>query len=176
MGTLRRTKVELMGLVERVIAMYEEGCTLDKIEETLRSEGYDISRESIRLTLKKNKAIAKDLEKARQETKLLIDTIRSSPGADVNEATVDFLIAKAFDFVKKIEEASFEDLPEVAKFLRDLTRTKTDLVKLRMNYQQVYTRAKDDFMAELKKVIYDKNPDLYEQLFEIASHMEAPCE
>lgn len=175
MGGLRRSKAEFLGLVERVVQMYEDGHTLEQIEEALRSEGYDISRESIRLTLKKNKAIAKDLEKSRRETELLIDTIRSKPGADVNEAAVDFLMAKAFDFVKRIEEASFEDLPEVAKFLKDLTKTKTDLVKLRMDYQKVYNRAKDDILKELQEAL-ENRPDLYEQIFTVVSNLEAPCE
>ena len=93
---LRRTKAELYGIVEKVVKMYEGGMTLEDIEESLREEGYQISRESIRRTLKKNKTIAKELQKAREETAQLIDVIRSKPATDVNEASADFLIAKAF--------------------------------------------------------------------------------
>ena len=70
----------------------------------------------------------------------------------------------------------FEDLPELAKFVKDITKVKTDLVKQRMDYQSLYARARDDFMAQLKTVLYRDNPTLYEKLFELASHMEVPCE
>ena len=173
---LRRTKAELYGIVEKVVKMYEGGMTLEDIEECLREEGYQISRESIRRTLKKNKTIAKELQKARDETAQLIDVIRSKPATDVNEASADFLIAKAFEYVKTIEARDFEDLPELAKFVKDITKVKTDLVKQRMDYQTVYARARDDFMVQLKTVLYRDNPALYEKLFELASHMEVPCE
>ena len=173
---LRRTKAELYGIVEKVVKMYEGGMTLEDIEESLREEGYQISRESIRRTLKKNKTIAKELQKAREETAQLIDVIRSKPATDVNEASADFLIAKAFEYVKTIEAMDFEDLPELAKFVKDITKVKTDLVKQRMDYQSLYARARDDFMAQLKTVLYRDNPTLYEKLFELASHMEVPCE
>ena len=42
--------------------------------------------------------------------------------------------------------------------------------------QTVYARARDDVMAQLKTVLYRDNPTLYEKLFELASHMEVPCE
>lgn len=177
MGNLRRSKAELLGLVGRIVKMFnEDGRTLEEIEEILRTEGYDISRESIRLTVKKNKTIAKELEKARKETEVLINTIRERPATDVNEATADFLIAKSFEFVKKIEAVDFQDLPELAKFIKDITKVKTDLVKQRMDYQTIYLRARDDFMGQLKAILYKDRPELYDELFQIAAGMEVPCE
>lgn len=176
MANMSRTKVELLGLVQRVVAMYEdEKLSIAEIEERLRGEGYDISRESIRKTVKKNRTIARELEKARAETAALIDTIRSNPSTDVNEATADFLIAKSFEFVKQIEEVDFKDLPELADFLKKMTKVKTDIVKQRMDYQKIYGRAKDDILAELQKAL-EGRPELYEQIFEVVSHLEAPCE
>lgn len=176
MANLSRTKAELLGLVERVVDMYEKDhMTIEKIEAALRSEGYDISRESIRKTVKKNKTIARELEKARTETEALINTIRSNPATDVNEATADFLIAKSFEFVKQIESVDFKDLPELADFIKKITKVKTDIVKQRMDYQKVYNRAKDEIMGELQKAL-ENRPDLYEQIFTIVSQLEAPCE
>lgn len=176
MGNMSRTKAELLGLVERVVDMYEKDhMTIEKIEAALRSEGYDISRESIRKTVKKNKTIARELAKARTETEALINTIRSNPATDVNEATADFLIAKSFEFVKQIEAVDFKDLPELADFIKKITKVKTDIVKQRMEYQKVYNRAKDEIMGELQKAL-ENRPDLYEQIFTIVSQLEAPCE
>lgn len=174
--SLRKTKAELLGLVGRIVKMFnEENLTLEQIEETLRGEGYDISRESIRKTVRTNRQISKQLENARKETEALINTIRSNPATDVNEATADFLIAKAFEFVKQIESVDFKDLPEMADFIKKITKVKTDIVKQRMDYQKVYNRAKEDILAELQKAL-ENRPDLYEQIFTIVSALEAPCE
>lgn len=176
MTNLRRSKAELYDIVDRIIKMFEEDhLTTQEIEYRLRNEGYNISREAIRRTVKKNRTIAKELAKARSETEVLIDTIRSNPATDVNEATTDFLIAKSFEFVKTIESVDFDDLPELAKFIKDITKIKTDIVKQRMNYQQVYNRAKADILNELQKAL-EKNPDVFNSIFELISHMEAPCE
>lgn len=174
--SLRRSKAEMMDLVTRIVSMYDKDhMTLQQIEETLRGEGYHISREAIRLSIKKNKTIARDLEKTRIETQQLIDTIRSNPSADINEATADFLIAKAFEFTKQIEYLDFENLPQLADFIKKMTKVKTDIVKQRMDYQTVYNRAKEDIMAELKKAL-EGAPEIYEKLFNLISAMEAPCE
>lgn len=176
MGKMSRTKVELLGLLERVVKMYnEDHMTIEDIEEALRGEGYDISRESIRKTVKKNRTIARELEKARTETEALINTIRSNPATDVNEATADFLIAKVFDFTKQIDAVDFKDLPELADFVRKITKVKTDIVKQRMDYRKLYERAKDDILLELQKAL-EARPELYEQIFTVVSAMEAPCE
>lgn len=176
MGNMSRTKAELLGLVERVVSMYEERhMTIVDIEAELRAEGIDISRESIRKTVKKNRTIAKELERARAETEALINTIRSNPATDVNEATADFLIAKSFEFVKQIESVDFKDLPELADFIKKITKVKTDIVRQRMEYQKVYNRAKEEILGELQKAL-ENRPELYQQIFEIVSTMEAPCE
>lgn len=173
---MSRTKVELLGLLERVVKMYnEEGMSCEAIESELRNEGYDISRESIRKTVKKNRTIVSELKKARAETEALIDVIRANPATDVNEATADFLMAKTFEFTKQIEEVSFKDLPELADFVKKMSKVKTDIVKQRMEYRKVYERAKEDILLQLQKAL-EARPELYEQIFNVVSVMEAPCE
>lgn len=173
---LRRSKAEMLGLVERIVKMFnDEKKTLAEIERILREEGYEISREAIRLTVKDNKKIAAELEQARAETEQLIDSIRSNPATDVNEAAVDFLIAKAFAFVKQIESVDFSNLPELADFIRKISKVKTDIVKQRMEYQKVYNRAKEDILHELQKAL-EGNPELYGMIFDLVEKMEAPCE
>lgn len=99
-----RSKAELLDIVERVCAMHSEQLmTFIDIEAQLRSEGIDISRESIRRTVKTNKTIAKELMKTRAETTALINTIRDNPATDTNESTLDYLIGKAFQYTKTIE-------------------------------------------------------------------------
>ncbi len=169
-----RSKAELHDLVSRIVSMYEDDkMTLVEIEQELRDEGIDISRESIRRTVKSNKQIARELMKTREETTLLINAIRDNPATDTNEATLDYLIGKAFEYTKTIESVEFADLPELAKFVRDMTRAKTQIVKMRMDYQALFERVKEELLKDLQRAL-EGNPELYSQLFAIVNNMEAP--
>lgn len=169
-----RSKAELLDIVERVCTMHEEKMmTFVEIEEKLRSEGIDISRESIRRTVKSNKRIAKELMKTREETTALINTIRDNPATDTNEATLDYLIGKAFQYTKTIESVEFSDLPELAKFIKDMTRAKTQIVRMRMDYQAMFQKVKEGVLKDLQRAL-EGNPDLYNQLFTIVNNLEAP--
>ena len=175
MANMRRTKAELLGIVERIVDMFQSrGMTCEDIEKELKNDGIDISRESIRRTVKKNKTIARELEKARAETEQLINTIRERPSTDMNEASVDFLIAKVFEYTKTIEGMDFQDLPDLAKFIKDISKVKTDIVKQRMEYQKVYMRAKDDIIKQLQQAL-NGNP-IWDELMNIVMSLEAPVE
>ncbi|MGP1418341.1 MAG: phage protein Gp27 family protein [Sphaerochaetaceae bacterium] len=169
-----RSKAELLGLVERIVSMHsEQHITCKDIEETLRSEGYDISRESIRRTVKSNKSIASELMKTREETVALIDAIRDNPATDTNEATLDFLISKAFEYTKSIEDLNFKDLPELAAFISKMTRAKTQIVKQRLEYSQVFDRAKGELIAQLQRAL-EGDAELYKRMKILVESMEAP--
>lgn len=169
-----RSKAELLDLVERVCVMHSEKMmSFADIETELRSEGIDISRESIRRTVKSNKMIARELMKTREETTALINTIRDNPATDTNEATLDYLIGKAFQYTKTIESVEFSDLPELAKFIKDMTRAKTQIVRMRMDYQALFAKVKEGVLKDLQRAL-EGNPDLYNQLFTIVNNLEAP--
>lgn len=171
-----KSKAELLGLVERIVKMYsEEHVTCKNIEEVLRSEGYDISRESIRRTVKSNKNIADELMKTREETVALIDAIRDNPATDTNEATLDFLISKAFEYTKSIEDLNFRDLPELASFISKMTKAKTQIVKQRLEYRQVFERAKTELIIQLRRAL-EGDMELYGRMKSLVEAMEAPDE
>ncbi|AEC02043.1 phage protein Gp27 family protein [Parasphaerochaeta coccoides] len=170
----KRQKAEMLGLVQRIIQAYnDEKLTFEAIEQMLRDEGYDISREAIRRTVKSNKQIASELEKTRTETVALIDAIRDNPNTDTNEAAVDWLITKSFEYIKTIENVNFKDLPEMSTFMNSITRMKGQLVKQRMDYNKVFEKVKQMVIADLQKALEDW-PELYQQLFTIVTNLEAP--
>lgn len=173
---MKRSKAELLGLVERIVKMYnDDHKTCEEIETALRDEGFDISRESIRRTVKKNRQIARELEKARAETEALIDTIRERPSTDISEATADFLIAKVFEYTKSIEAIDFADVPELSRFIRDISKVKMDIVKQRMDYQKVYIRAKDDILKQIQEAL-GEDEELFGKLKNLIISLEAPAE
>ncbi|RKY65259.1 MAG: hypothetical protein DRQ02_10460, partial [Candidatus Latescibacterota bacterium] len=104
----RRSKVDIYGLVEQVLALYEEGKTIAEIEQILRSKGYDISRESIRRRIKSAKEVANIYKRSLEEAKVLLETVRDNPNTDVVEVTNSLLAHKLFEFAKSVEELDFD--------------------------------------------------------------------
>lgn len=170
----KRSKADLLGLVDRIVKMYsEEKLTNKAIEKILREEGFDISRESIRLTVKTNKQIAKEIAKARLETDQIIAAIKDNPGTDIAEASLDFLMSKTFESIKKIDTIEIVSTKELSSLVKDLTNAKTKIAKLRISHQEIVKKVKDEIIAELQKAL-EGRPDLYEQLFTIVSNVEVP--
>lgn len=169
----KKSKAELFGLIERIVQMSNvDHLSCEDIEQKLRAEGYDISREAIRRTVKSNKSIADELMKTREETMALVDAIRDNPGTDINEATLDFLISKAFEFTKSIEAMNFKDLPELATFVSRMTRAKTQLAKLRLDHDTMFEKIRSAFMQQLREELKNM-PDLCERIQEVAMRIKA---
>ena len=169
----RRSKAELMGLIERIIKMYEdEKYSIKQIEAILNEEGYDISREAIRRSIKSSKDVAHQYRQAASEAKILIDTVRDNPNTDVVEITTNLLTKQLFDFVRNIDELTFEDPGELILAINRLSSAQVKISKQRLTYQNGYNQAKQDVMSRLKTEL-DKHPDLLGKLALIVSNLEA---
>lgn len=169
----RRSKAELLGIIERIIDMYEgDKLSIKQIEEILNEEGYDISREAIRRSIKSSKDVASQYTRAASEAKVLIDTVRDNPNTDVVEITTNLLTKQLFDFVRNIDELTFEDPTKLILAVNRLSSSQVRIAKQRLTFQNGYNQAKDDLMRRLKGEL-EKYPDLLGKLALIVSGMEA---
>jgi len=170
----RRSKADLAGLVERIIVMYEQDkLTIKDIEKALREEGVDISRESIRRTIKSTKSVASTYRKAAEEARVLIDTVRDNPNTDVVELTTSLLTKHVFDFVQSIDDIDFENPNELILAINRLSSAQVRISKQRLNFQNGYNSAKQDILRQLREEL-EQQPDLLDKLTSIVSVMEAP--
>lgn len=169
----RRSKVDLLGLVERILELYnKEGKTIQEIEEILRAEGYDISRESIRRKLKSTKDIAELYKKSMEEAKVLIDAVRENPNTDVIEVTTSLLAHNIMNFVKEIESIDFDDPLRFIEAVRKLSDAQVKVAKLRLDYQKGFEAAKREIIETLSREL-NKMPEFREKLVSIIDKIEA---
>lgn len=169
----RRSKVDLLGLVERILELYnKEGKTIQEIEEILRAEGYDISRESIRRKLKSTKDIAELYKKSMEEAKVLIDAVRENPNTDVIEVTTSLLAHNIMNFVKEIESIDFDDPLRFIEAVRKLSDAQVKVAKLRLDYQKGFEAAKKEIIETLS-IELNKMPEFREKLVSIIDKIEA---
>ncbi len=168
---MRRTKVELLGLVERVIELYEgEKRTIRQIEEILRSEGYDISRESIRKSIKKSRELAEVYKRSLDEAKVLLETVKNSPNTDVIEVTTSLLAHRIFEFVKSIDSIDFEDPGELVRALKRMADAQVKVAQMRLSYQKGFEEAREQFMGELLREL-EAYPEVTAKIVEIAQRV-----
>ena len=128
----RRKKAQLYDLINRIVYLYEtEKKSFKEIESILRAEGYDISKSAIHRAYKSYAETAEEFKKIYEETKALIDTLRESPATDVMEGIATILANRLFKFVKDIEAMDFETPEELILSVQRLSKTLSDLQKIR---------------------------------------------
>jgi len=170
----RKNKVELFGLVERVIQLYDnEQKTLEDIETILREEGYDLSRESIRRSLKSSREVAEQYKRAVEESKVIIETVRNNPNTDVIETITSMLAGQLFEYIKSVDSLQFKDPKDMVVAIKDLANSQVKISQFRLKFQDGYETAKKEFLSALKKEM-SGHPDLLYQLTQIVTGMEAP--
>lgn len=167
----RRSKAELMDLVERILGLYQEGKTIREIEATLRDEGYDISREAIRRSLKSSREVAAVYRKSLDEAKILLETVKDNPNTDVIEVTNSLLAHKLFEFAKTVEELNFDDAGQFVQAVRQLSESQVRVAKLRLDYSKGFEAAKKAVLKAVSGEL-EKHPEVQARLGEIITSLE----
>jgi len=128
----KRKKAQLYDLINRIVYLYEtEKKSFKEIESILRAEGYDISKSAIHRAYKSYAETAEEFKKIYEETKALIDTLKENPATDVMEGIATILANRLFKFVKDIEAMDFETPEELILAVQRLSKTLSDLQKIR---------------------------------------------
>lgn len=168
----RKSKAQLYDLLDRIIHLYEEeNMNLLQIESLLREEGYDISRESIRRSIKTSKQLAIELRRTREETVELVRAFEGMPAAETGEVMVDFLTTKIFESIKSIDELNFDDPQKLISAVASLNNSKINIAKLRLSFESGVEKAKSKILQELSKNLIS-DAQLFEQLSKIISETE----
>lgn len=168
----RRSKIDLLGLVDRVVKLYEQGKTLKEIEAALRAEGYDVSRESIRRKLRSVQEVAEQYRRSLEEARVLLEAVRDNPNTDVTEYTISALGSLLFRYVKGIEDLDFQDPESLIKAVKQLTEAQVKVAGLRLKYQDGFEAAKRAVMEAIAEEL-KKEPELLQRLREVIERVEA---
>lgn len=155
----RRSKVDLLGLLERVVEMFErDKMPIRDIEMVLREEGFDISAGSIQRSLKKNEDIAVNYKRALDESRMLLDEIKDNPGTDILELTQQMLGQKLSEYVRSIDGLEFKDAGELIEAVASISRAQVNVGRLKMEFQAGVKAAKKALETELKRILMEEDP------------------
>ncbi|TQF71783.1 phage protein Gp27 family protein [Pseudoalteromonas luteoviolacea] len=168
-----RPKLEMLGILERVIKMYtEDKMEIRTIETILNAEGYDVSKSAIQRSLKSYEEVAAQHQLVLEEAKLLMDKVKNTPNTDIFEAVQSIMAGKMLGFAKSLDDLDFSNPEKFIASLADLSRAQVNIGRLRMEYEKGFAAAKKQFLRELAEQL-KAEPDLLKKLRDIVKQLNA---
>lgn len=169
----RRSKVDMFGLVERVLGLYQrDKKTIKEIAAELQADGFDVSFSAIQRTLKSNAEIALQMRKAAEETKVLLAEVQDNPGTDLVEVAQQIMANKMLDVIKSVDDLQFDKASDLVEALASLSRAQVNTGRLRLEFTAGVTAAKVAMESKLTELLTDKYPDLLRQLLDALDDIE----
>lgn len=163
----RKSKAESLGIVERIIDLHtRDKLTSDKIAKKLKSEGISLSSRAVRRTIRTAADAAVHLRKAEDETRILLDSIKDSPGTDIIDAANQLVSAKILNYIKDIDEMDFDDPKEMLSALESVSRSTVGIGRLKMEFTKGVKAAKKELERELTSMLLEEDPELLHRLIQ----------
>jgi hypothetical protein len=169
----RRSKADLYDVVGRILDMHgNDKLSIQQISDILKSEGLDMSRESVRRSLKGSKELAADMRKATEEARIMIDSVRDSANTDIAEAVVTRFGGLLLREAQNIDALEFDDPGKAVQAAGRLADAQVKLGKLRLQFQDGFEAAKKAVLAALRMELKE-HPDILERLTMLVGGLEA---
>lgn len=135
----KRNKIELQGLVEKIVKMfYEEKLTQAEIAEKLKAEGWDVSKSGVGRTLLDYKSQMDAYKDAAKKAAMFAEELKDKPGVDVIESAVQVTAAKLMDEAMKFKDFSNLEPKEVIKSISEMSGAQAKLARIRLEYERGY--------------------------------------
>ncbi|TOE35653.1 hypothetical protein CGJ43_25375, partial [Vibrio parahaemolyticus] len=100
----KKSKIELQGLSERIIDMYDkEQMTLTDITAVLSDEGWEVSRAGVHREVKKWETFLEEQKERDRFANKFLDEFRDRPNTDISEIGLQVLQSKIVEVVKNYD-------------------------------------------------------------------------
>lgn len=165
---MARSKLSLLGLVERTVKLYhDDKMSLDEITQLYKEEGIDVSRSAISRTVKTHAEWMEEDRRIRQEASLMLEQYKDTPNTDLMEMVQNMLQVKLADYMRSVDSIDFKDPVKLFESMAALSRSQVNVSRLRMEYQDGVEAAKRRLEEELTVILKEKDPELLKRLVEI---------
>ncbi|WP_172379782.1 phage protein Gp27 family protein [Vibrio sp. Vb339] len=162
-----RSKVELHGLLERVIEMYTvDKMKLDDIAEALKEDGFDISRSSVHRVLRSNQELIEEQRLVQEQAEVFLKEFKDSPNTDISELNLQIMQRYMFKVLRELEfgPESFKDPNKLANLLARLSDAQVNLDRLKVEFRKGVDAAKVEFESQLTDMLKETRPELLLEL------------
>ena len=164
----RRNKIELQGLVERIVEMfYEQKMSQRDIAAVLKDEGYDVSKSGVGRVLLDHAGQMKAYKEAAMEATAIVKELKTQSGLDIAEATSQILQTKLLEAVKNVDTSELDemDLEKLFSAVHKNATNQVQIARVKLEYERGYNKglfkAAEVVEQEGKKAgISDENMEL----------------
>lgn len=164
----RRNKVELQGLVDRIVEMfYKQNLSQREIADMLKAEGYDVSKSGVGRALVDYAGQMKAYKEAAMEAANMVKELKSESGLDLAETTSQLLQVKLLSAVKDVDVEELDEmkLNDLFSAIHKNTLSQVQIARVKLEYERGYKKglfaAAEVIETEGKKAgISDANMEL----------------
>lgn len=166
----KRTKIDLQGLSERIIEMWDrDKMTLTDITTVLVEEGWDVNRTSVYREVNKWKDFVSEQKEQDRFAEMFLAEFKDRPNTDIGEMSIQVLMRKIFASLQDLEvdTSSFKDASQLIGAVARLSDAQVNLDRLKTEFQKGVQAAKELFEDELRDVLEEHHPELLLKLIDI---------
>lgn len=164
----RRNKIEMQGLVDRIVDMFHrDKMSQREIADRLKEEGYDVSKSGVGRVLLDHAGQMKAYREAAMEATAIVKELKTQSGLDMAEATSQLIQMKLLDAVKNIgsEELDDMDLDKLFSAVRKNAQSQVQIARVKLEYERGYNkglfRASEVVESEARKAgLTEENIDI----------------
>jgi len=133
----RRSKVELQGLVDRIVTMYVNlGMRQQDIADKLTKQGFEVSKGAVCRTLKSHRETLKDLKEKQAWAETLVAATEKTPRLDIADAGLQIVAMKLLEEVSNIENFGEMEPGEKIVLLTKVTRAIGLASNVELNFER----------------------------------------
>jgi len=133
----RRSKVELQGLVDRIVTMYiNQGMRQQDIATKLTAQGFQVSKGAVNRTLKSHNSTLKEIKEKQEWAKTLIAATDKTPRLDIADAGLRIAAMKLLEEVSNIDSFGEMDEGEKVALLTKVSRAIGLAANVELNFER----------------------------------------
>jgi hypothetical protein len=149
----RRSRTELLGLVDIIIQMYyQQGKRHKDIAEELTKKGYRVSKGAVQRALKSHSKQLRELKEKQDWAKVLTEATNKTPRLEIADAALQITAMKLLEEVSEIDNFKDMDADEKIVLLTKVTRA----IGLASNVELNYERGRKAGWLEAEKKLDEK--------------------
>ena len=139
----RRSKIEMQGLVERIVDMFHKDKMSQRdIADLLKKEGYDVSKSGVGRVLLDHAGQMKAYQAAAMEASAIVKELKTESGLDMAEATSQIIQMKLLEAAKNVSVYELDSL-ELDKLFAAISKnasSQVQIARVKLEYERGYNK------------------------------------
>lgn len=150
----RRSKAEMLGLIEKIIGLYEkEKLSFEEIAERLSKEdNVELSREAVRRAYNKADAKAQKYRLAAESARSIIEAAKGT-NMELAEAANSLVSSMFYERILQMDGLDFESDSQFFKALAPVMNNQAKLANARLTYENGRKKALDEAYDEIARLL-----------------------